>query len=667
MRVLPGTSGYGAAVSTADPTSPDLQARAAAAGVATSYDDWAGRPVPVAAASVERVLAALEGPPPPAVRVVRSDTATPGVERAADGTVTITAPVGLPVGRASGGERVWGWQVQLYQLRSARSWGLGDYADLATLVTAVAAQGAGVVLVNPLHAVTPVAPVQPSPYFPSSRRFASQVYVAVDALPEYTAAAPALRAQVDALRPVAAERIDHDAAWVARRAAFALLVPSDVPVEAGEHGREVEGFAVFCALAEAHGADWRDWPEQLRRPGPAAEAAADPDLVRLHRWVQQRAVEQLDAAQSAARAAGMSVGVVHDLAVGVSPAGADAWLLQDDLASGFTTGAPPDSFNQLGQDWALPPLRPDRLAATAYAPFRDVVRAALAHGGGLRIDHVMGLSRLWWVPEGGSAADGTYVHYDAEAMLAIVALEAAAVGALVVGEDLGTVSPEVTRLLARDGVLGSAVLWFEKDGDRLLPPSAWRPSAAASVSTHDLPTAAGFLDGEPVRVRHELGQLAHGFEEEERRFAADRAALLAGLRCEGLLAPADGPTGTPGASDTAPDPTSDTAPVVNAMHRFLARTPSRVVLLAPADAVGDLRQPNLPGTTDEYPNWRLPLADGTGAEVGLEAFLASPATARLAALVAAEMRSAQMLSAQMLSAQTRATETSSVPGQEDGL
>jgi len=597
----------------------ELRQRAERAGVATSYDDWAGRPVEVAPEAVERVLAALSDVAPPRVEVVRRDVGPYGVQRSDDGSVTVVAPPGVP---AQAG-RLWGWQVQLYQLRSARSWGVGDYADLATLVSAVAATGAGVVLVNPLHAVTPVAPVQPSPYYPSSRRFASQVCVAVDALPEYLAAGLELRERVDALRPAPRpDRVDYDEVWAAKAAAFELLVPDEVP----DDDPELRGFAVFCALAERFGPDWHAWPEELRRPGDSAEAAADPDRSRLHRWVQLRARAQLDAAQQAARQGGMPVGVVHDLAVGVDPGGADAWLLQDDLAQGFTVGAPPDSFNQRGQDWRLPPFRPDRLPARAYQPYRQVVRAALSHGGGLRVDHVMGLFRLWWVPEGRGAADGTYVRYDAEAMLAILAVEAGAAGALVVGEDLGTVEPAVTEALGREGVLGSAVLWFEKEDDGVtpLPPVRWREAAAASVSTHDLPTAYGFLDGEPVRVRARLGQLAHSEEEEERRMAGERDALLGLLRAESLLPDGAGPP--------VPDD------VVLAVYRLLARTPSRVVLAAPADAVGDLRQPNLPGTTDEYPNWRLPLADGAGRPVALEEFLAAPGTARLAGLLEAELR-----------------------------
>jgi 4-alpha-glucanotransferase len=619
---------------------PELVERARRAGVATSYADWAGREVAVPAEAVEAALAAVGAPAPAAVVAAPTspvggmvllegggsvethpgEVVPPGVHRLRRPDGIEVPLVGAPAAAPDplGGRRGWGWQVQLYQLRSARCWGVGDYADLATLACAAAAHGAEVLLVNPLHARTPVLPLENSPYYPSSRRFHDQVSIAVDRLPEYAAAAPDLRARVDALRPATKDRIDRDEIWRAKRAALSLLLPAEV---AGGDP-ELEGFAVFCALAEERGADWRLWPEPLQRPGPAAIAAADPGRVRLHRWLQVRAGEQLDQAQRAARDAGMAVGIVHDLAIGVDPAGADAWLLQDDLATGTEIGAPPDPFNQLGQGWGVPPLRPERLAATGFSAYRQVVRAALRHGGGLRVDHVMGLFRQWWVPADRPPTAGTYVRYDAPAMLAILVLEADRAGALAVGEDLGTVEPAIRRELDRVGVLGSAVLWFAREEDEItpLPPSRWRQRAVATVSTHDLPTAYGFLAGEQVRVRADLGLLASSLAEEVARTDAERQAILDLLRSEGLL---------------GPDPSADET--VLAMYRLLATTPSRIVLASPADAVGDLRQPNLPGTVDEYPNWRLPLADRAGRPVSLEDFLAAPGTARLTTLLSAAL------------------------------
>jgi 4-alpha-glucanotransferase len=309
--------------------------------------------------------------------------------------------------------------------------------------------------------------------------------------------------------------------------------------------------------------------------------------VAFHAWLQEQCDEQLAAVRAAA--AGMPVGIVQDLAVGIDPGGADGWLLQDVLADGVRVGAPPDAFNQLGQDWGLAAWRPDRLALAGYAPYRDLVRAMLRHAGGLRVDHVAGLWRLWWVPPGGTAADGTYVRYDSAAMVGILALEASRAGAVVVGEDLGTVLPEVTEGLAARNMLGCEVLWFARaDDGSFVPPASWPVDALATVSTHDLPTAAGYLTGEHVRVRSRLGQLTRPEAEEQADADADRAALVSLLRSLGYAV-------------------SSLDDLILGLHKLLAATPSTLVAVSPYDAVGETRQPNLPGTMDEYPNWRIPL------------------------------------------------------------
>ena len=559
-------------------------------------------------------------------------------EETGSGVLVVAPPrVELPASL----ERAWGWMTQLYSVRSSGDWGLGDYADLAELVRWSGGLGAGVLLVNPLHAPAPLVPVEPSPYSPSSRRFRSPVYLRVTATPEYTAADAGLRARVDALRPdTPADRIDRDVVWAAVAQALELLYPGSRAPEREralaayqqEQGPGLTDFATWCALAERHGVPWHDWPEQLRNPQSEAVAEARAELsdrVRFYCWLQLLCDEQLAAAAAAARETGMPVGVVHDLAVGVDAGGADAWALQADLALGVTVGAPPDSFNQKGQDWGLPPWRPDRLPETGYAPFRDMVRSVLRHAGGIRVDHVMGLSRLWWVPPGCSAAEGTYVSYDLDAMLGVIALEATRAGAVVVGEDLGTVEPAVTEGLADNGVLGSAVLWFEReaDGTTPLPPGQWRELAMASVTTHDLPTAAGFLTSEHVRVRSELGQLGRPVEEEQASADRERAALLALARSEGVL------------GDDTGDAEADLEAQVLALHALLVRSPSRLVLAALGDALRDRRQPNLPGTTDEYPNWRLPVArpprvqDGEPEPVSFEELRVDPAVTRLAKLL----------------------------------
>jgi 4-alpha-glucanotransferase len=616
---------------------PALEDLATAHGVATWYRDARRRRVFVEPTVVRRVLGLLgvsaetpaqvrdalaraREPRLPGVVVLRQgqrrDIPAPGVltdEHGADVPVRGALPADLAPGWYSltSGEqhttvlvapptlpeppRTWGWMLQLYALRSAGSWGIGDLADLREFINWTAtAHGSGAVLVNPLHAVTPIVPVQPSPYSPSSRRFVNPLYLRIADIGGYRRGDPTLRAEVDAQwiesRRVDSgdERIDHDAVWEAKRAALELLWRAD-GAPRPEMSDGLRDFATFCTLAERHGPRWSGWPRELRHP---ATASADPQRVAFHAWVQQQCDEQLAAARDAAR--GMAIGVVHDLAVGVDPEGADAWALQDVLAIGTTVGAPPDTFNQQGQDWGLPPWRPDRLAATGYTAYRDMLRAVLAHADGLRIDHVAGLWRLWWVPPGASPGEGTYVNYDAEVMLAALALEAHRAGAVVIGEDLGTVEPEVTETLAEQRMLGCAVLWFARDEQApetpLLTPQRWPKCAAASISTHDLPTAVGFLRGEHVRARAALG-LLNDEAAEWGQARVDRAELVALLRAEGLLRADD----------------EDEDEIVVAMHALLGRTPCRLLLVSPYDVVGEPRQPNLPGTIDQYPNWRMPL------------------------------------------------------------
>ncbi|MCK9896823.1 4-alpha-glucanotransferase [Frankia sp. AgB32] len=574
--------------------------------------------------------------------------------------------------------RTWGWMIQLYAVRSAASWGMGDYADLAELAAWSGAAGADVLLVNPLHAAAPTLPVAASPYSPVSRRFAAPLYLRPQETPEYARADRRTRAAVDELAAEARRAgrpgglLDRDTVWRAKLAALELLFEvardepaptpdaASVPDAASAGGATSAGsatsagggssdgladFATWCALAERHGADWRDWPADLARPDGPAVAAVRVELadrIAFHEWLQRRCDDQLAAAQAAARAAGMAVGIVHDLAVGVDPGGADAWALQDILAVDATVGAPPDTFNQQGQDWGLPPWRPSALAEAGYAPLRRMVAAVLRRGGGLRVDHILGLFRLWWIPRGAGAARGTYVRYDAAAMLGVIALEAARAGALVVGEDLGTVEPSVATTLTGAGVLGSTVLWFERDADgAALPPARYRPATMASLTTHDLPTAAGYLEGEHVRVRAGLGLLSRSARAEWAGWRAERDDLIDLLRAEGLLGAdvvgeADVVGG--GVIGGAGDEEEQFAPAVRAelalaLHRLLVRSPCRVVLAAPGDALGDLHQPNLPGTVDEYPNWRLPVRDGDGHEVTIERLRVDPAVARLAALL----------------------------------
>jgi 4-alpha-glucanotransferase len=532
---------------------------------------------------------------------------TAGVQEATLVVVPATLP---PVPRG------WGWTLQLYGLRSANSWGMGDFGDLAVFARYAATNGADFLLLNPLHAPMPTTPVPPSPYAPSSRRFTNPLYLSVTATTAYQRADLELRKRVDALRPDRRALIDYDEVRQAKMAALDLLYATTDPPTCTDAA--LVSFATYNAIAERHGPDWRTWPDGLRRPdGPAVAAFRDTaqDRVRFHIWLQELCREQLAAASAAATDAGMSIGIVQDLAVGVDPGGADAWALADVIADAVRIGAPPDVFNQHGQDWGLAAWHPARLAETGYAAYRDLLRRVLHGASGLRVDHVAGLWRLWWIGPGAGAADGTYVRYDAEAMAGILALEALRAGAVVVGEDLGTVPPEVTDGLRQRGMLGSTVLWFARDFTETPAPFTpwrrWPALALGSVSTHDLPTAVGFLRGEHVRVRAELGQLVHDVAREQAAADTDRRMLLDFLRARAVR---------------------DEDAVVRMMHRGLAASPSRLVAASLYDVLGEVRQPNLPGTVDEYPNWRIPLP------LSLEDIVADRRVARISMIFTAVRR-----------------------------
>jgi 4-alpha-glucanotransferase len=569
--------------------------------------------------------------------------------RVADGApvsaslVVTPSYVGLPPSMAGPPEHTWGFMTQLYSVRSKRSWAHGDLDDLGELARWSAEDlGAGFVLVNPLHAPAPTLPIEPSPYLPVTRRFASPLYIRVEDVPEFSYLTGAARAEIERIglqqRALNAADVllDRDRVWEAKRSALTLVhaVPRSPGRQAdyrdylSREGDGLRDFAVWCALAEVHGPVWSEWPERLQSPASEAVGKAAAELaerVDFFCWLQWVIDEQLEAAHQRALDSGMALGVVHDLAVGVHADGADTWALQDVIGRGVTVGAPPDAFNQQGQDWSQPPWRPDRLAEAGYAPYRDMLRTVLRHSGGVRVDHVLGLFRLWWVPEGQSPAHGTYVRFDHEALVGILALEARRAGALVVGEDLGTVEPWVRDYLAERGVLGTSILWFERDyaAGVALPPERWRELSLASVTTHDLPPTAGYLAGEHVRIRDELGLLTRPLDEELRIDAEERVQWLDLLVSRGWL---------------PSDARDDEEAVVVALHRALAATPCRLLGVALTDAVGDRRAINQPGTNDEYPNWRVPLADGTGRPVLLEELVGGARAVRLATAVRGDDR-----------------------------
>jgi 4-alpha-glucanotransferase len=477
------------------------------------------------------------------------------------------------------GLSTWGWAVQLYALRSKRSWGMGDLGDLATLGRwSSRVLGAGMLLMNPLHAPLPTPAQQPSPYYPSSRLYRNPLYLRIEDVPGADRLGRALGPLIEAGRELdRTERIDRDAIFRLKMRALGAIFAHAPRAEAfaryrAEEAPFLERYATFSALVEHHGANWRAWPRELRHPESPAVARfrrTHEGRVRFHEWLQWLVDEQL-------RRAGRTIPLVGDLAVGVDAGGADAWLWQEMFTERMGIGAPPDHFNTLGQDWGLLPFDPNGLRAAGYEPFVRIVRSAMRHMGGMRLDHVMGLFRLFWVPAGKKPKDGVYVRYPALDLLGIVALESERAKAYVVGEDLGTVEPEVRAELAHRRLLSYRVLWFEKGR-----PETYPQNALAAATTHDLPTIAGLWSGTDLAMQRRL-DLAPNVEGTK----AMRRSLAKLTGCS-LRAPADD--------------------VIRKTYEALARAPSQLVTPTLDDALGAEDRPNMPGTVDEYPSWRIPL------------------------------------------------------------
>ena len=533
-------------------------------------------------------------------------------------TTLVVTPRRLTLPESIEGGQAWGVLVQLYSVRSRTSWGFGDLADLADLAWLMAHKaGADFIAVNPLAAAEPVTPMTPSPYLPTSRRFLNPIYVRVEDIAETAYLTAADRSLVewagDPVRDLTDDPgpIDRDAVWEAKKAALEVVftAPRRAARQAsyeefveGE-GKGLRDFATWCALAEHLGG--RDWPRELLDPDSPAVAALREQLaerVEFYSWLQWVADDQKRTAQRVAREAGMQVGIMHDLAVGVHPEGADAWAQRDVLARGVTVGAPPDMYNQQGQNWSQPPWNPHALAKAGYAPYRDMLRTVLRHAGALRVDHILGLFRLWWIPGGARASAGAYVRYDHEALVGILCLEAHRAGAIVVGEDLGVFEPWVRDYLADRGVLGTSVLWFEKDDDgRPLPPEKYRRLTLATVGTHDMPPTAGYLAGEHVDLRERLGLLTEDPQVLRQRARAERDTAVLALAERRYVG--DNPS---------------EREIVEGLHRYLRRSPAALVGVQLVDAVGERRSQNQPGTDQEYPNWKVPLGDSSGNLVLLE-------------------------------------------------
>jgi len=576
-------------------------------GIETGYEDAGGvwrEPPPSTIDAILDVMGApgVEGPPDWDGAVVVSGAPVPlpsgrwRVELEGGGTLDVEGelPGGFPLGyhrmtaRRGGGSRrlivcpnrcwpppekpAWGWSVQLYATRSADSWGMGDLGDLRRLSAWAGGLGAGVLMVNPLH-----AGAEPSPYFASSRCFRDARYLRVADVAGAAGGTPGPAAA----RALNEKRlIDRDAVWELKSPALELAFAAfggDPAFDRyrAEQGQVLEGYATYCALAERHGSDWRDWPADVRGPdaGGVAAFCRGPEAARrvaYHAWLQWQLDQQLAAAGN------QGPGLISDLAIGARDDGADGWMWQDCVAAGMHTGAPPDEFNRLGQDWALPPLNPWRLRAAGYQPFVQAVRSAFRHAGGIRIDHVMGLFRLFWIPPGRAPSEGTYVRYPYSDLLSILALESHRAGGYVIGEDLGTVEAEARRELAARGVMSYRLLWFEPQR-----PERWPRQALGAVTTHDLPTVAGLWTGRDLEAQRKMGLAPN---EASTRAIRDRLRKWCDVE------------------DGAP-----VEQIIMCAHELLAGAPCAVVAATLDDACGAWERPNMPGTTDQWPNWCLAL------------------------------------------------------------
>ena len=544
-----------------------------------------------------------------------------------DGRRVTTAELIVAPGRAfqpavlREGRGAWGLAAQLYAQRSERNWGIGDFGDLAALVDRAAPLGAAAIGLNPLHALFPDEPQKASPYSPSSRLFLNPLYLDVAAMADFAECAevlalvetPEFRRTLDALR--AAPLVEYAGVAAAKQRAFERLFqsfrtrhlanPEDARGRAFRDyqlgaGSALRRFAVFQALREARSAadpaqrSWRRWPAELRDPdSPAVHEFAEAHLARveLHEYLQWQCDLQLAAAAERGRAAGLGIGLYQDLAVGFDAEGADAWAMQDVLVPGWSIGAPPDSYNLNGQDWGLLPPNPSRLRTLAYQPFVEMLRANMRHAGALRIDHVLGLKRLFWVPHGTRPAAGAYIRYPFDDLLGLVALESVRNRCLVIGEDLGTVPKGFRKALNDRGIFSYEVLYFARDGRGFRKPRQWPRDALGTVSTHDLPPLAGYWTGADIGLRDSLS--LYPDKALVARDRADRAVmqqeLTAALRREGLSAKTGGIP-------------------VEAVHRFLARSASRLVMAQVEDMVGQVEPVNVPGTIDQHPNWRRKLS-----------------------------------------------------------
>jgi 4-alpha-glucanotransferase len=525
--------------------------------------------------------------------------------------------------------RLWGLAAQLYGLSHPGDGGIGDMAGAADLAKAAGPKGADAIALSPMHALYAADPARFGPYAPSSRLFLNPLHAAPDLVFGQRGSSKA---------PPSNGLIDWPTASAAKYAMLRKLFESflDGTDWDGSLGADFARFradggalllehACFEALQATHmpQRDWRAWPTDLRDPRGSAVAffaASQPDEVLFHQFLQWVSDRSVAAAQRVARQAGMRIGLIGDLAVGTDPKGSHAWSRQSDILLGLTIGAPPDLLNPQGQDWGLTGFSPRAMEENGFAPFLATLRAAMRNVGGIRVDHAMGLARLWLIPEGASPADGAYLNFPVSDLLRLLALESVRHNVVVIGEDLGTVPEGFHDMLEQSGVHGMRVLWFERDQQTgFVPPRGWGSTDVAMTSTHDLPTVAGWWTGNDIDVRHQFGRLGDGVDPDtvRREREQDRPRLWNAFLREHV-----GEGAVPGPEETDR--------VVDAAVRFIAKTEVPLSLIPLEDLLGQVEQPNLPGTVTEHPNWRRRLP------VPADAVLEEVAVARRIDFVAAE-------------------------------
>jgi 4-alpha-glucanotransferase len=556
------------------------------------------------------VRLSLPETPPPGYHTVRVSARLGGAERSAEQSLIVVPDTCPSVGELARRDSVCGITANLYTVRSEDNWGIGDLSDLGALLEWAAEVGGAFVGINPLHALRNRG-LDVSPYSPVSRVFRNAIYLDIAAIPELEGSPEAqrmlgsatLRDERDALR--SSGRIEYKRVMALKRRVLEVLhgtFTARRATGAGERGREyrryvesqgepLELFATFEALTDHLGLDnWREWPEQYRDPHSPQVAAFQgehAEAVDFHRWLQYELDRQLGAAAERGARAGLPIGVYQDLAIGTSPAGADIWANPHLFLSGVSIGAPPDDYSASGQNWGLPPLDPRALHEDAYRYWITLVRASLRHAGALRIDHAMGLFRQFWIPDGMEGKRGAYVRFPADDLLGILTLEARRNGALVVGEDLGTVPPEVPPTLHRHNILSSRVFYFEQGAHGFHAAAQYEPMALVTANTHDMPTLAGYWRGRDIEIKRELGIIESDEEAGERAAAreGERRAILERLAADGVLTEAREPSGD--------------AELRGAIHAFLCRTPSAMVGLSLDDLVGEVEPVNVPGVSPE--------------------------------------------------------------------